>query len=545
MAYTKPGVLITQVQETVSPALVAPDLYSAVVGRPHYFFKHGAVTISDLWNPVSGGLSVDIDALYKAQYPGISGLLDTGSIYVDLVGISGVQAGKRIHATFDSADPTTPGSADCWYAGSNLVVSGTDSPTTYTGSAFRVEAGFRVLRYDLQKAVTFAGGSDIQETIGPVTVFNELGTALTIATSNSNRVTYAYGTVGVTTTDSNSAQNALGVKDVYAYAPLLSTWSKLQDWKSFVEDQSLPTNKKESVAVVSPDIPWRDNNYGLNTTTNNTNTAADVAARAALTQARRLVMVHPDVAYIREKLQISQIKQAYLKTNIGESAAIYNNYGLYAKFTGTLVLSDGTKYFADDDITDTVWAALVADDIHELTVLIPVPGCYVAAGIAGQISGEAPAQPLTNIPVALIDRIKYSNDHFSNANLNSMAEGGVYIMTQDQTTLPIVSRHQLTTDTTSIEARELSIVKSVDFASKFLRRNLRAVIGRNNITDAFLKNLRLIINAAGISLVKKGVLRDMKLTELKQDTTQPDKVTGKVKVLALYPSNYIEIDLIY
>lgn len=552
MAYTKPGVLITQVQETVSPALVEPDLYAGIIARPYYVFKPSDVTISGYWNPANGVMEVGLNALRLAQYPNVSGVIQANSIYVDLVGVSGVMAGQRVHATYNNNGGGESASYDCFYtAGTGTVtVSGTTAnyASTYSGSAFRVEIGFSVLRYDLQKAVVFEGGSDIQEAIGPTTVFNELGTALTIATSNSNRKTFAYGVVenmSNSDTPRNAAQEALSTKNVYVYAPMCSNFqSAITDWKVFVESQSSVENKKESILVAAPKIPWRDNEYGATGTTALSNTAADIASRAAITQARRFAMVHPDVAYVREKLHISKIKQSYLANNLGDDS-FYTNYNLFALLTGSLTLSDGTKYFADDEITDAVWTAIEADGINELTVLVPVPGYFVAAAVAGQISGSEPEAPLTNVPITGIERIKYSSEWFSDTNLNTMATGGTYIMVQDQPTLPIACRHQLTTDTTSVEARELSIQKALDFTAKYLRRNMKSLIGRNNITDQFIKTLKTIVRGIGIQLVRKGVVADFKLLEIKQDETERDRVKIKISVLAQYPSNYIEIDLIY
>ena len=73
-----------------------------------------------------------------------------------------------------------------------------------------------------------------------------------------------------------------------------------------------------------------------------------------------------------------------------------------------------------------------------------------------------------------------SNDSYTNRQLNVMAAGGVYILVQDAQGGPVVCRHQLSTDTSTIETRELSITKVVDFTAKFMRAGLRNFIGRSN-----------------------------------------------------------------
>jgi len=36
MAYTKPGIEVTQIQESTTPTLIAPDLEAVVIGETYY-----------------------------------------------------------------------------------------------------------------------------------------------------------------------------------------------------------------------------------------------------------------------------------------------------------------------------------------------------------------------------------------------------------------------------------------------------------------------------------------------------------------------------
>ena len=136
-----------------------------------------------------------------------------------------------------------------------------------------------------------------------------------------------------------------------------------------------------------------------------------------------------------------------------------------------------------------MWTNLNAQNLGDLDVFAPVPGSYYCAANAGLLISQLPEQPLTNLPIAGITKVHGSQDHFSEDNLNSMAAGGTYIMTQDVATGPVYSRHQVSTNITSVALRELSVTKAVDYTAKFLRKGIKPYIGVNVISPAFLKLL--------------------------------------------------------
>lgn len=173
-----------------------------------------------------------------------------------------------------------------------------------------------------------------------------------------------------------------------------------------------------------------------------------------------------------------------------------------------------------------------------------VPGYYLAAAIAGMIGEQPPQQGFTNFPMAGFTRLVNSNESFSDAQIAVAAGGGVYWLIQEAPGSAIVSQHQLTTDVTSIETRELSITKTVDFTAKFLRAGLRRFIGRFNITPEFLDQLSTITQGLGSSLVSRGVLNGFELRRLAVDENQPDSIIVEIVLDVPFPANFIRITLI-
>lgn len=109
----------------------------------------------------------------------------------------------------------------------------------------------------------------------------------------------------------------------------------------------------------------------------------------------------------------------------------------------------------------------------------------------------------------------------------------------------MVTRHQLSTDVSSIQTRELSVTTQVDYAAKFLRQLVEPTIGVNVISDAFLGQLRTAFNAASTELVETGALRELNIINVYQDEANPDTVKADFSLLPLYPVNYIKITLTF
>lgn len=180
-----------------------------------------------------------------------------------------------------------------------------------------------------------------------------------------------------------------------------------------------------------------------------------------------------------------------------------------------------------------------------MDVLAPVPGSYYCAANAGLLISQRPEQPLTNLPIAGLVKTYGSQDYFSEAQLNSMAGGGTYIMTQDVSNGPIYSRHQVSTDITSVAYRELSVTKALDYTAKFIRDGIKPYIGKNVISPAFMKLLNSVLVSQGLFLVRDGVLNDFKVAKIEQDNASKDTVNVEVSVLVKYPVNYIKIKLVF
>lgn len=173
-----------------------------------------------------------------------------------------------------------------------------------------------------------------------------------------------------------------------------------------------------------------------------------------------------------------------------------------------------------------------------------VEGYYASACVVGMVGQQPPQQGFTNFPITGLTRVVGSNDAFTNSQLDVMAAGGVFILVQDNENGPVSCRHQLSTDLTSIETRELSITKVVDYTAKFMRAGLRNFIGRSNITQPFLDQLSIVVSGQLDFLISNGVLIGADINNIIQDADNPDTILIDVTLDVPFPCNYIRLTLV-
>lgn len=172
-----------------------------------------------------------------------------------------------------------------------------------------------------------------------------------------------------------------------------------------------------------------------------------------------------------------------------------------------------------------------------------LPGYYACAAITGMVAGQPPQQPFTNFPVTGLTGV-VGTEKFTKKQLNIMAGGGTYILKQDVQGGPVVSRMQLSTDLTSIETRELSITKVVDFTAKFLRLGVRKFIGTQVINNQLLDTIGTTIQGMLQFLIESGVLNGANINNIIQDETNPDTVLVDITLDVPFPCNYIRVTLV-
>lgn len=178
-------------------------------------------------------------------------------------------------------------------------------------------------------------------------------------------------------------------------------------------------------------------------------------------------------------------------------------------------------------------------------------GYHLCAALAGLRSGVVPHQGLTNVEVQGFDNVTRTTEFFNSSHLNSLAEDGVWIVTQDDNG-NILTRHAVTTgDSNDVNEREEMIRVNVDAMSYVFLRRLAPFIGQSNVAPSTISMLRAQIDSIIDFLKSNGFvprlgnqLIDGSIAELRAHTLLPDRVIAVLNLTIPYPLNNIEVHLV-
>jgi len=544
MSYTKPGVEITQVQKTVSPNLQAPALPVGLIGPGYYIshvvenpesaFMHNGITVAG-----TGRHTIDLEAIRTSGLTDMpSGLTAPDAIYAGVYVTNAAAGSSYAQTMIPVISGTTCDTFEYDSDEEHFVISGLAGVTSGL-----VYIGFRSLRNDQAgDVIEFDSADKIEYKLGAISVFNPLAKAAYLAMQAAGSSVYGFAISGLTAgywtggvgVGSGKYENV----EAYSMVPLTQAATQTTEVESHCTSMSTAANKKERIMIYSHEL----------TDTGTASTwATAIASYAGSVMNKRSIHVWPTVMYIRERLFSAQYKPSYISSYmqpVPETTPSTTMQYTNALLTGNLTLADGTKYYKGEAITAANWSGLFAE-YPFLTVDVPVPGWYGAAIVAGQIAGENPEQSLTNLPVLGISKLKYVADHFSESQLNTIAGGGNYLFWQANEYTRVVCRHQLSTNTMSTETKELSITKTIDYVSKFVRTSLLPFVGRWNINDNLISIVFSHMNAIGEYLKNNGTVDDFVVEKVEQDANQKDVLRVTINVKPLYPANYIRVTLTF
>ncbi len=372
--------------------------------------------------------------------------------------------------------------------------------------------------------------------------------------------------------------------EVYALAPLTHDESVAQVFNSHVTYMSEPAQKGERIVLWNPETPTRrvdtlvasnTDGDGLTTTTFDTKVAslsalvqnAGISPIGTIATSKGLFL---DIAGDDKKYSISAISgsQITIRTSF---AAGENDDGYYSTTALPLpIISEtfairvrGAELVTPTGLQDKTAIAETMQALGQtflnrrFWMTFPdkckstiegieqlIDGFYLNAAIVGMIAQHPPQQSFTNFPMTGFTGVVGSNDTFNERQLNIMAAGGTYIIVQDAQGAPLISRHALTTDLTSLESRTDSITKIVDFVAKFMRKALKNFIGRFNITQGFIDSLGSVIQGLIVFLTEASILIGATLDSLIQDEDAPDTVLVEVTLDVPFPCNTIRLTLV-
>ena len=381
-----------------------------------------------------------------------------------------------------------------------------------TVSAAEVYLGYKALRQDLSTMGSISDVNEIEGKLGKITPENPLAYGVNVALANT---TVAVKFVAVESDDLvgyTAAKDRIELEDpVYAIVPLTQNSGVLSMVKNHCEQLSQPekgrwriclgssplvTSKKLADGSAKLGRDGSDDFCVLTSATETTFMSGGVAAGDALTLVDGSGIQHTyTVASVvsEDKLTVVQ------STPFDEPA--FSESGTYA-FSITRQLE---KLAQAEEIAATSRSFGSSRFVHvwpDVCVIdgVELPGYYLACAVAGGIGGLASHYPFTNLSMSGIEAVKHSGDYFSGEQLDVIAGGGTFIFIQDSSAGVPYVRHQLTTDMSTTEMCELSLVKNFDYVSYCCRDAMAPFIGKYNIVPSTLASCRTSLAATLESL---------------------------------------------
>lgn len=550
--------------------------------------------------PVAGDSTISTGTFVDSTTPGTfvtDGVVAGDQLVIDTGADTGV-------FTIDSVDSETglTVSPDFSAGGTSQDYHISAAPPILAGLTYDIEEtdferdGTILISYDASRIdnvgslVQVQTTDDIETTLGPAVVENPIALATFLAALNTETTLFALAIPDNTLSSYSDALDILETEEVYSLVPLTQDPATNQIFATHVTQQSDVDSKHERITFINNDLFIQetrvngtdasagaivDNTSPINDTYDDSGqdfvtagviagdeiTFSHVVAGSVLSETTRILS--RDSA--TDLTLADGLSAAFIIAwNAGATLTITIKSAALDKFEQAQFIADTSSGFANRRVHN-VWPDLVEvtftdntqvttfqtqDELDGTDPLVTgdrtevIKGFFQNAAIGGMVAGNDPQQPFTNLPVTGIVGLRNSNKYFTRSQLDIIATGGTYVVIQDVEDAPVFSRHQLSTNVTQIEKRELSITKDVDFIAKFFRNSLRPYIGRFNITKIYIEQLRTVGTGILKFLTANGQLISGEIVSLEQSESQPDTVLLEVDLLVPFPANFIRVTLL-
>lgn len=445
------------------------------------------------------------------------------------------------------------------------------------GKPVQTYIGYRALRTDKSREILTIEQTvgDLASKLGAATSTNPLSLGVSLALKNSTTSIRAVAIEEDTVAAYQSALQLIQNERLYSVVPLTSKMEILTMVKAHVNLMSDPESAMWRIGIVSSDpsdvldlgtfegsFPIKKSSIGDSAGRHNMIITVDGASflNDGIEPGDMASLVTADDASVQGTYKIDTI---YSNTTLGIKAGLTGETGYIpevetniTKFEIIRNLDNASKAkniaaisstFAEKRIIH-IMPCLVG--ITENSVIKYLPSYYLAAAVGGCVAGFPVQQGLTNLTMAGIDSLQGSNFYFSASDLNTMAAAGTMIFVQDTQSAPPYCRHELTTDMTVLEYRELLKVKNWDYLSYFYHDILEPFIGQWNIVDDTLRVIRQTVISASENLKTQKLPRigaplvSYEIATLAQNTTTKDKIDLIMNIAIVDPNNYTDIHLV-
>lgn len=439
-----------------------------------------------------------------------------------------------------------------------------------------VYLSYRALRRDIANDfLTITSQSNAEAKIGSVNINNPMSVAASLIASAVSDMSYRI--LPIETDDANGYRQALDIlstnEDIYVIVPLTNDKDVVSAYASHCTTLSEPEKSKWRIMYASQEMPSTKVMVEIN----------DGQLVKGSTDTECYIKDTANGMFVTNNVRVTDFVDIYNASNsyqyslqiievLNESVVTCSTTKWMRTSEGYSELEDKVTVASQEAVKYEVVRVLdtqgVADAISgiaesfknkRLRLVYPdtimlninsvsemVPSYYLCVTLGAMRAGYPPHQGFSTIGLSGISRVLRANNMFSDDQLADMAGNGVFWVVQDTPEeLPYVL-YQTTTDNTQLETAEDSCVAVVDYASRYLKINLKNVLGRYNVNTISVNYVKTVINS---------VLDDMTSTsyqyigpiltgaELLKVETEGDKIKPTVHIEIPYPVNGVDVTL--
>jgi hypothetical protein len=458
----------------------------------------------------------------------------------------------------------------------NVKVSTAVTDTAAQVVSATVYLSYRALRRDIANDfLTITSQSNAEAKIGSVNINNPMSVAASLIASAVSDMSYRI--LPIETDDANGYRQALDIlstnEDIYVIVPLTNDKDVVSAYASHCTTLSEPEKSKWRIMYASQEMPSTKVMVEINDgqlvegSTDDECYIKDTANGMFVTNNARVtdfVDIYNASNSYQYSLQIIEVLNEsvvtcsttkWMRTSEGYSELedkVTVSTQEAVKYEVVRVLDTQGVAEAISGIADSfknkrlrlVYPDTIMLNINSVSEM--VPSYYLCVTLGAMRAGYPPHQGFSTIGLSGISRVLRANNMFSDDQLADMAGNGVFWVVQDTPEeLPYVL-YQTTTDNTQLETAEDSCVAVVDYASRYLKINLKNVLGRYNVNTISVNYVKTVINS---------VLDDMTSTsyqyigpiltgaELLKVETEGDKIKPTVHIEIPYPVNGVDVTL--
>ena len=178
------------------------------------------------------------------------------------------------------------------------------------------------------------------------------------------------------------------------------------------------------------------------------------------------------------------------------------------------------------------------------------PGFYLACAVGGMTAALPSHQGFTNLGIAGIEKLYHSNTLFEDRYITEISNAGWYMFQQDTPQALPYCVHQLTTDPSTLEFGEYSMVKNMDFVSLYFADIVNVFIGPWNVNPETLGFMGTAVNTGIDSLMlqkraKIGApIISGKISQLAQSKLSRDRVECYIECTFPAPLNTVGLHIV-